>query len=216
MLHLLRRWPPLAWIGVALGSLLVSMGMQRLPLLLAGIVVMVLSLALGLYLVLRPEPGVASPRPFVPALVFVAAFYVICAIFAGILLGADHALVALLSGVVPLTAVALVTATARRRTRDADGHLVDASKDDRSPFPGLGADDERPLGDTPEAHDEIIPQDLPRDHPGRIEAERQAAAGDGTTRGHREGGAAGVGGSPRQTSDEVLEGDERDGARLRR
>ena len=40
-----------------------------------------------------------------------------------------------------------------------------------------------PLGDTPEAHDEIVPQDLPKRHPGRRAAERQAAAGDGTTRG---------------------------------
>jgi hypothetical protein len=45
-------------------------------------------------------------------------------------------------------------------------------------------DDETPLGDTPEAHDEIIPEDLPKDHPGRQEAERQAAEGDGTVRGN--------------------------------
>lgn len=45
-------------------------------------------------------------------------------------------------------------------------------------------DDRRPLGDTPEAHDEIIPEDLPKDHPGRHEAERQAAAGDGTAQGN--------------------------------
>jgi hypothetical protein len=45
-------------------------------------------------------------------------------------------------------------------------------------------DDRRPLGDTPEAHDEIIPEDLPKDHPGRHEAERQAEAGDGTAHGN--------------------------------
>lgn len=44
-------------------------------------------------------------------------------------------------------------------------------------------DDETPLGDTPEAHDEIVPEDLPKDHPGRKAAERQAAEGGGTTRG---------------------------------
>jgi hypothetical protein len=43
---------------------------------------------------------------------------------------------------------------------------------------------EAPVGDTPDAHDEIIPEDLPKDHPGRQEAERQAAQGDGTTRGN--------------------------------
>jgi len=45
-------------------------------------------------------------------------------------------------------------------------------------------DDRAPLGDTPEAHDEIIPQDLPKGHPGRQEAERQAAEGDGTVHGN--------------------------------
>jgi hypothetical protein len=35
-------------------------------------------------------------------------------------------------------------------------------------------DDETALGDTPEAHDEINPHDLPPDHPGRAEAARRA------------------------------------------
>ena len=35
-------------------------------------------------------------------------------------------------------------------------------------------DDETALGDTDQAHDEISPHDLPVDHPGRQEAERQA------------------------------------------
>jgi hypothetical protein len=33
--------------------------------------------------------------------------------------------------------------------------------------------DDRPLGDTPEAHDEINPRDIPRDNPARHEAERR-------------------------------------------
>ena len=45
-------------------------------------------------------------------------------------------------------------------------------------------DDETDLGDTPEAHDEIIPEDLPKDHPGRQAAEREAAEGDGTVTGN--------------------------------
>lgn len=44
-------------------------------------------------------------------------------------------------------------------------------------------DDETPLGDTPEAHDEISPHDLPPDHPARDRAEEQAARGGGLTRG---------------------------------
>ena len=47
-------------------------------------------------------------------------------------------------------------------------------------------DENTPLGDTPEAHDEINPHDLPPDHPGRAEAERQAAGEEGTTRGSEE------------------------------
>ena len=44
-------------------------------------------------------------------------------------------------------------------------------------------DDETPLGDTPEAHDEISPHDLPKGHPGRKAAEEQAGGGGGTTEG---------------------------------
>jgi hypothetical protein len=51
------------------------------------------------------------------------------------------------------------------------------------PLGPLTPDDQTPLGDTPEAHDEISPHDLPLSHPGRAEAERQAAQRDGTTRG---------------------------------
>jgi hypothetical protein len=44
-------------------------------------------------------------------------------------------------------------------------------------------DDQTPLGDSPELHDELSPHDLPPDHPGRAEAERQAGGEDGTTKG---------------------------------
>ena len=45
-------------------------------------------------------------------------------------------------------------------------------------------DDETDLGDTPEAHDELSPHDLPKDHPGRQEAEELAGGEDGTTTGN--------------------------------
>ena len=47
-------------------------------------------------------------------------------------------------------------------------------------------DDGRPLGDTPEAHDEITPHDLPLGHPGRPAAVRQARGNGGTTRGDQD------------------------------
>lgn len=64
--------------------------------------------------------------------------------------------------------------------------MSDESRHDgtqKEPLGPFTPDQETPLGDTPEAHDEITPHDLPKDHPGREEAERQAAEGDGTTRG---------------------------------
>jgi hypothetical protein len=64
------------------------------------------------------------------------------------------------------------------------GENSTAPDDDGQPLGPATPDSRSDLGDTPEAHDEIIPEDLPKDHPGRQEAERQAAAGDGTTRGN--------------------------------
>lgn len=56
----------------------------------------------------------------------------------------------------------------------------------REPLGPMTPDEGRPLGDTGEAHDEITPHDLPKGHPGRGEAERQARDSEsGTTRGNR-------------------------------
>jgi hypothetical protein len=56
-----------------------------------------------------------------------------------------------------------------------------ADSESREPLGPLTPDHETPLGDTPEAHDEINPRDLPPDHPGRKEAERQSGDDRGTT-----------------------------------
>jgi len=50
------------------------------------------------------------------------------------------------------------------------------------PLGPMTPDGQTPLGDTPEAHDEINPHDLPKDHPGREQAERIAGE-RGTTEG---------------------------------
>jgi hypothetical protein len=52
------------------------------------------------------------------------------------------------------------------------------------PLGPITPDPETPLGDTPEAHDEISPVDLPPDHPARQEAERQSGGIGGTTEGN--------------------------------
>ncbi len=64
---------------------------------------------------------------------------------------------------------------------------------EREPLGPATPDDETPLGDTPEAHDEISPHDLPLDHPGRRAAEAQANSDVGTTRGHQDPAEAGEG-----------------------
>jgi hypothetical protein len=74
---------------------------------------------------------------------------------------------------------ALLSSRGRRRPGDP-------AADETDPVPGtaFATDAETPLGDTPEAHDEITPHDLPMGHPGRAAAARLAAASrDGTTRG---------------------------------
>lgn len=68
----------------------------------------------------------------------------------------------------------------REPTHGASPHDTSANE----PLGPFTPDDETALGDTPEAHDEITPHDLPKDHPGRQAAEEMAAEGDGTTRGN--------------------------------
>lgn len=52
------------------------------------------------------------------------------------------------------------------------------------PLGPITPDDETDLGDTPEAHDELSPHDLPKDHPGRKAAEKLAEEEGGTTSGN--------------------------------
>ena len=66
---------------------------------------------------------------------------------------------------------------------DEGKHAPPHDKEASEPLGPMTPDDETPAGDTPEAHDEISPHDLPIDHPGRQEAERQAGGEGGTTTG---------------------------------
>jgi len=52
------------------------------------------------------------------------------------------------------------------------------------PLGPVTPDDETAAGDTPETHDTISPHDIPKDNPGRPEAERLAGGEDGTTQGN--------------------------------
>jgi HAMP domain-containing protein len=79
-----------------------------------------------------------------------------------------------------------------KRVEARHDSLEDAMSDETEPLPSshLIPDDSTPAGDTPEAHDEINPHDLPRDHPGRQAAEEQAGEA-GTTRGDADPSEAG-------------------------
>ncbi len=59
-----------------------------------------------------------------------------------------------------------------------------ADENAHEPLGPATPDPESPGGSTSEVHREIIPEDLPKDHPGRKEAERQAEENDGIVTGN--------------------------------
>jgi hypothetical protein len=124
----------------------------------------------------------STPGPAFPAglLGGIVAAVVVIAV-AWIALGAEAAL--------PITILAVICVGAALAYRTI-GTSRDAASDSADSVPRINAEGDRPLGDTPEAHDEINPHDLPPDHPGRRTAE-EMAEGDGETAGMEAGGAAG-------------------------
>jgi hypothetical protein len=66
---------------------------------------------------------------------------------------------------------------------DDERHTPPHDEHAKEPLGPVTPDEETPLGDTPEAHDEISPHDIPKDNPGRREAERMAEE-EGVTRGN--------------------------------
>ncbi len=65
-----------------------------------------------------------------------------------------------------------------------DTNQSDSDSEAQTPSADILEDDDRPLGDTEQAHDEISPHDLPLGHPGRTAAEEQSGGNEGTTRGN--------------------------------
>jgi hypothetical protein len=175
---MLRRWPPAVWILVFVASELILNGGHPTwdpGELVAGLVLAFIAFGLALWLAAGPWPGRAKPRALYWFIGFTALCYGVAAVAAAIFAGAEYAVATLAAGIIPLTAVALWIATARAKTVEEGGRLRDASVDDNEdPFPGVGVDQEVPLGDTPELHDDVDPHDLPKDHPGRKAAERLA------------------------------------------
>jgi hypothetical protein len=152
----MRRWPPIVWLGISIGSLAVLRGASgewRPGLVIGGLVLMIGVLVTGVRWALRRSDG----RPLHPAFYWAiggtAAFYVLAAI-AALAAGPAYAVAALAASIIPLAAVALIIATTRDKTTVEDGRLVDASagaEDD--PFPGIGLDQDTPAGESSELHD---------------------------------------------------------------
>ena len=66
---------------------------------------------------------------------------------------------------------------------DGDEQAPPHDSEASEPLGPMTPADQTPLGDTPEAHDEISPHDLQLEHPGREKAERIAGGDEGTTQG---------------------------------
>jgi hypothetical protein len=213
---MLRRFPAVLWLPVYVGSLLIlngAHGKSDALQLVLGIGLAFIAWCIALYLAVGRWRDTQPPdRGLLWLIGGVAAFYVVSAVAAAVFAGTGAGIATALAGIIPMTAAAIVVATTRAKSAAPDAALEDHT----DPTPGIPADDVRPLGDTPEAHDEIVPEDLPRDHPGRKAAEAQAAARDGTTPGHGEGGAAGQGGRDSERAGETVPRYEKDGARAKR
>ncbi len=100
------------------------------------------------------------------------------------------AVIAILTVVVLVGIVLAINGAMRKRVTSRHDSIEDAMSDETEPIPSthLIPDNETAAGDTPEAHDEINPHDLPAGHPGREAAEKQAEEEPGddgarTTRG---------------------------------
>ena len=145
-----------------------------------------------------------TPGPTFPAALVggvVAAVIVIGVAWAA--LGAEAA--------IPITILAVILVGAAIAFRTIGTSRMAAS-DNRDNVPRLNAEGERPLGDTPQAHDEISPHDLPPDHPGRHAAEEMAGP-EGTTSGMAAGGAAGDEGPEEGTGEREPTDEAKHGAR---
>ena len=119
-------------------------------------------------------------RPLGLAAIVALVGFAIAAVVADAIFLVPVALLALAVG-----GYAMVNRGMAARVEDKQGSDEEAisAADEEIPSTHLIGDDETPIGDTPEAHDEINPHDLPKDHPGRQAAEEEAGELQGTTRG---------------------------------
>ena len=152
---------------MSFASLLLLMGLGSWDpvALILGIAIAVTVFATSLFVATRrlrdrPAPGLGW---LMGAL---GAFYAIAAIVAATA-GAEYAVAAMLASLIPYSAALLLYATARSKTEEEEVRRRDTSAEDLDPWPGIGVDDETPLGDTPEHSEEERVATPRRPHRGR-------------------------------------------------
>ncbi|MCW3017046.1 MAG: hypothetical protein JWO02_4138 [Solirubrobacterales bacterium] len=189
---MLRRSPAFLWLPVYLASLLIlngAHGSDDLGQLAVGVALTLIAFGIGLRLALGYWEDHPRPNGLEWFIGGVGLFYAVTALTA-LLFSWEAAMATLLAALIPATAVTLWIASARATTVGEPGQYRDASAEDHEdPWPGVGLDASRPLGDTPDVHDDLIPHDLPKGHPARKALEHQAAEHGGVTPGNKEGAA---------------------------
>jgi hypothetical protein len=148
----MSRWPPIIWPAMAFASVLILMGLGggQTWALISGVAIEVMVLAASAYLAFvkwgdRPRPSWAKVL-----LGCLVVFYVVAGAAAAIN-GEEYLGIVLLAAMIPTSAVLLLMATVRAKTGHGEGDLAAEPGDD--PHPGIGVDDETPVGDTREHSD---------------------------------------------------------------
>jgi peptidoglycan/LPS O-acetylase OafA/YrhL len=139
------RWPPLIWLLVSVGSLLLLIGVGgdwNPAAFFPGAAAVVLGFGLAMHLAYgrRDVRRRAKGTSWLVALA--AGFYAVCVAITAFA-GTRYALAAAGAALVPLTAAALLVATHGRK--HADGA--------RDPYPGIASDQKTPVGDTDQHSD---------------------------------------------------------------
>src|SRR3954463_15769380 len=96
----IRRWPPVLWLLVSLGSLFVVEASGRTWLSVTGIVLMVLAFGVAVYLAVSRRQGGARPPLIFWPLAAVVAFYALVALAAS-LSGWQYGAAAMLAALIP-------------------------------------------------------------------------------------------------------------------
>jgi hypothetical protein len=148
------RWPPLVWPVMALASLLILMGLGPWE---PGSLALGLGLAIAVFAVsyffASRTWGDEKPDGFRWAMIGLAGFYLVNAAVATVA-GPEYTIAVLVAGLIPASAALLMLTTMGRKTHTSRAGARDAAAaahDD--PAPGIGMDDETPLGDTSEHSD---------------------------------------------------------------